>query len=187
MPRPANPGWYPKTMSLSAEVIEAVWVLAARTGRSPGKVVNELLASALLGETAGKGVAAPLQAAPLQAAPMQAAPMQAAPEPAAPLQAAPAPAAPVQAAPMPAAPEPVPAEPPAPEPPSDDPAVTLLAAVAQPWKTPFGTRIGFFQELSARCAEPISHRALADWQAEGRIPEAYVAHVQAMLSEGART
>ncbi|HLO66848.1 MAG TPA: hypothetical protein VK188_07500 [Holophaga sp.] len=177
MPRPANPGWYPKTMSLSAEVIEAVWVLAARTGRSPGKVVNELLASALLGETAGKGVAAPLQAAPLQAAPEPAAP-----EPAAPVQAAPMPAAP-----MPAGPEPVPAEPPAPEPPSDDPAVTLLAAVAQPWKTPFGTRIGFFQELSARCGEPISHRALADWQAEGRIPEAYVAHVQAMLSEGART
>jgi len=177
MPRPANPGWYPKTMSLSAEVIEAVWVLAARTGRSPGKVVNELLASALRGETAGKGVAAPVQAAPVQAAPEPAAP-----EPAAPLQ-----AAPMQAAPEPAAPDSVPAEPPAPEPPGDDPAATLLAAVAQPWKTAFGTRIGFFQELSARCGEPVSHRALAEWQAQGRIPEAYVAHVQAMLSEGART
>lgn len=161
MPRPANPGWYPKTMSLSAEVIEAVWVLAAKTGRSPGKVVNEILAAALLGEPHG----APVPGAPEPAAPGPGAPEPGAPEP--PLAAAGSSPA------MDAGPTP-----------GEDPAVVLLAVVAQPWKTAFGTRIGFFQELSARCGEPVSHRALAEWQAQGRIPDAYVAHVQAMLAAG---
>ncbi|BDU78360.1 hypothetical protein METESE_33180 [Mesoterricola sediminis] len=136
MPRPPSPGWHPKTMSLSAEVIEAVWVLAARTGRSPGKVVNDILAAALLGEPA------------------------------------PAPAPP-QAHPSPGR-----ATPP-------DPAITLLPLVAQPWRTAYGNRIGFFQELSARVGEPLSHRLIADWQAKGRIPDAYVPHIQAMLGADA--
>jgi len=179
MPRPANPGWYPKTMSLSAEVIEAVWVLAARTGRSPGKVVNEILAAALLGEAPGEANASSGPAAPGPAADESTEPDLAAPQSAAPELPAAEPAAPEPAAPEPAAPEPA-----APESASEDPAVSLLAAVAQPWKTAFGTRIGFFQELSARAGEPVSHRALAEWQAQGRIPEAYLAHVQAMLGEG---
>lgn len=48
MPRPANPGWRPRTVTLSNEVIEAVWVKAAREGTTPGRVINEILARILL-------------------------------------------------------------------------------------------------------------------------------------------
>lgn len=51
MPRPANPGWRPKTIKLSAEVIEAVWVKAAREGKTPGRLINDILARALLQST----------------------------------------------------------------------------------------------------------------------------------------
>lgn len=192
MPRPANPGWRPKTVTLSSEVIEAVWVKAFREGKAPGRVINEILVAALLPTPAEPERSAMQSPVP----PEQCGGGTSVSPPSSHREPAPADGAhatSVQGDPPGASPVQIPSieradtESPAAVGDQPEPLVLeqadLIKILKEPNRYGLGSRAAVFQELTERCGEKVSVYEFHRWQEQASIPTHLLPYLQALTAE----